>query len=205
MKESQPTYLLFDFETDGIGQTRQQKAVELAWVIVDQHFNIISKHEYYFRSVDYINTSFHGKDLVHLLETKATKRSKILKHFLRDVYKVYQNNGKLVAHNIEFDLHILSNECKSEYLNVNFDIIYALAYCTMKHSTHLCKLPSKRHKNQFKFPKLEEVYTHLFHKQPEIQLHRALNDVLVMFECFRCIFKPKTLTTMFSKLSLKKN
>ena len=39
-------YLIFDFETDGLGNFKTQRAIQLAWIIADENYNIIERKQY---------------------------------------------------------------------------------------------------------------------------------------------------------------
>jgi hypothetical protein len=51
----------------------------------------------------------------------------------------------------------------------------------MKTTTDMCQLPGKY---GYKYPKLGELYYHLFRKKPSEKLHNALEDVKVTKKCF---------------------
>ena len=60
-------------------------------------------------------------------------------------------------------------------------------YCTMLSTIDLCKIPFKNSysnkKDNWKFPKLEELYEKLFHVKPT-NCHNALYDIRYTAECF---------------------
>jgi DNA polymerase III epsilon subunit-like protein len=72
-------------------------------------------------------------------------------------------------------------------LNDSFDGRYVSnlrPFCTMRAMTPRCRLPSRR-RGEFKWPKLEEAYEHVFGtKPPAAAAHTALGDVTACRELF---------------------
>jgi len=88
----------------------------------------------------------------------------------------------IVAHNVNFDRNMVCNllyrndfESEAEYL-LSFD-----SYCTMEESTDMLKLPGKF--GRYKWPKLDELYHHLFKEHIE-GAHDALVDTKAMRRCY---------------------
>ena len=183
-----PKYLLFDFETSGLGSFKKQKAIQLTWVVCDNSLNKLSNiMSFYFNDVKKINTDFHKNLSVQKIRKIGVSPQYILTNFLNDVDQVLQNNGLIIAHNISFDYQILKNECVANKLDYDFDIMSKKLYCTMKTTTNLCKI--KTHGGLNKYPKLIELYKFLHNQEPELILHEASNDVEVLFRCFSTLMK----------------
>lgn len=183
-----PKYLLFDFETSGIGSFEKQKAIQLAWVVCDNSMNKLSNiMSFYFNDVKKINTDFHKNLTVSKINKIGVSPQYILNNFLNDADDVLKNNGLIIAHNISFDYKILQNECIANKLNYDFDIMSSKLFCTMKSTTNLCKI--KTHAGNNKYPKLIELYKFLHNKDPELILHEASNDVEVLYRCFKILIK----------------
>jgi DNA polymerase III epsilon subunit-like protein len=84
-----------------------------------------------------------------------------------------------VAHNIEFDEHIIGAELLRTKLASPFAA--AQKICTMKSSAAYCRIPNGR--GGYKWPNLTELYTNLFQTGfPEA--HDALVDVKACADCF---------------------
>jgi DNA polymerase III epsilon subunit-like protein len=176
-----PTYCLFDFETSGIGAFKKQEALQLAWVICDKFMNVLHKYSFYFQEINEINQEFHKDVVLKDVKKYGAPRKIILEYFLNDIHKIIESNGKIIAHNIDFDWHILQNECQKEKISIP-KTAYPLLYCTMKRSVDMCRIP-KTHASGNKYPKLCELYKYLFGEDPEVVLHEAGNDVEVMRRC----------------------
>jgi len=91
--------------------------------------------------------------------------------------------GTLVAHNIEFDLFVLTTAYLRAGKPHRMD---SPRFCTMKASTEICKLPGKY---GFKWPKLSEAHLILC-GSPLVSAHDALADVRGCARVFFALQKP---------------
>tara|TARA_Y200000002_G_C22637899_1_gene645564 strand:+ start:164 stop:736 length:573 start_codon:yes stop_codon:yes gene_type:complete len=180
-------YLLFDFETSGIGDFKKQKALQLAWQLCDKKMKSLKKYSYYFNDISEWNKDFH-KNITHnfILENGKDPQL-ILNLFLSHASIVCSNSGKLIAHNVNFDFQILKNECEKNNVTINDDTINInnlknILYCTMVNTTHMCGIP-RNHGGGNKYPKLSELYSFLYKEKPDLELHEASNDVEILRRC----------------------
>jgi DNA polymerase III alpha subunit (gram-positive type) len=187
-------YLLFDFETTGVGKDfMKQRAIQIAWLLIEkvgENYNEISKHSYLLKNnVTEINEDFHGENItMDMLKNDSTDEEYVFNLFLKDLDIIIQNKGNLVAHNIDFDYNILKRELTINGLenNVDWFKLNNLLFCTMKKGVKICKIEKEYNGNIiYKYPKLIELYTHYFGTKPNTSLHLADNDVNVMYECFK--------------------
>ena len=194
------TYLLFDFETTGIkfeDKTIPQRAIQLAWVVVDEERKIVKQTNHMISGNPEINTDFHQHLTTQILDENGKPAKEVIELFHNDVMKVLNNNGVLIAHNIDFDYKVYMNEMFTE-TGLKIAIDKSKLFCTMKNTIEFCKLPSrytpryelrssgsnKQRKINYKYPKLIELYVTLFGTKPKEQLHDAMNDVMVTVHCF---------------------
>lgn len=197
--------IIFDFETTGINfqdKTIPQRAIQLAWIIIDQNTEIIDQKNYYISGNTEINTDFHQHLSVDFLNKNGVDVKTVIDLFHKDVLNVINSGGFLIAHNIDFDYKVYRNELfVTNGIQININPNQKL--CTMKSTTDYCKLPSrympryelrnnnKKTKLNYKYPKLIELYVTLFGSKPKEQLHDAMNDVMVTFKCYRELKKRK--------------
>ena len=88
-----------------------------------------------------------------------------------------------VGHNVSFDKRFIIVEGIRNNIRMNFPA----DYCTMKNSKEVCKIDYtfSNGTKGFKFPKLMELYEHLFPGIPAPQnLHNSLADTLVTLKCY---------------------
>jgi DNA polymerase III epsilon subunit-like protein len=179
-------YLLFDFETTGVGKPiTSQRAIQLSWLLCNNNLEKIYTKNYYINNISELNTDFHKNISINFLNKVGKDIKEVLELFIKDLNKIVENRGKIIAHNIAFDMKILENECKISGINIDTEQYTNFLYCTMKNSVQVCKLESKTHAGENKYPKLIELYQHFYKKDPEIQLHNSLNDVEILWRCYK--------------------
>lgn len=181
-------YLLFDFETSGIGDFKRQKALQLAWQLCDSGMQTLETHSYYFNDITEWNRDFHKNITTEFMEKNGRDPKLILNLFLTHCCIVFSNKGQLIAHNISFDFQILNNEYQQNQIH-HFKIneFKNILYCTMKNTVNLCGIP-KTHGGGNKYPRLSELYTFLYKKEPDLILHEASNDVEILRRCCQKLF-----------------
>jgi DNA polymerase-3 subunit epsilon len=81
---------------------------------------------------------------------------------------------QLIAHNIQFDLLVLSHEL-NRYPAAG-QLKPMDEFCTMNAMTPICKLPNRFGYASFKWPKLDEAFLHAFGRR-FVGAHDAMNDV----------------------------
>jgi len=84
----------------------------------------------------------------------------------------------VIGHNIEFDLSMLQAECKRRALPFELPTV---RYCTMRETRELVGIMNPS--GSFKYPKLSELYEHLFDEPPQ-NCHNALSDAYMSMRCF---------------------
>lgn len=88
----------------------------------------------------------------------------------------YNNIDRIVCHNVLFDMNILLSECCRASLD---ELAYKLnaiqLICTMREG--------KKHMAVDKFPKLTELYKHLYDEDIK-QRHRAIDDARLCMLCY---------------------
>jgi DNA polymerase III epsilon subunit-like protein len=128
--------------------------------------------------VDPVSIQIHGITQ-EIMDKKGIPIQEALIH-LRDAL------GKVdlcVGHNVSFDKRFIIVEGVRNNIRMNFPT----DYCTMKNSKNICKIQftfSDGTKG-FKYPKLMELYEHLFPDIPAPQnLHNSFADTIVTLKCY---------------------
>lgn len=201
-------YMFFDVETTGLLYSNPY-LVSIAYNIYELDDNNDPKlvHEYYKvvkpPTDDYI---FPRESVaVHGITTEYAKSNGVpIQEILNDLHIIFDTYtiDTLIAHNISFDIKALSmqmNRYDKKRMRKNPDqpalsekMYNIKTYCTMKENVEVTKLVSKsqvgekrKFPQKFKYPKLVELYDHLFPGEIFLQ-HNAKYD---MEACARCYFK----------------
>jgi len=181
--------LFFDTETTGLPKSRDPVSkgpnnwphmVSISWVIQDdgktiETQNFIVKPNW---QIPPDSIKIHG-----ISQERAWRDGQPLKEILEKFFSI--SYDWIVGHNIDFDLNVLINAC---LWDLKLDMPkFGNQFCTMKHSTELCRIPMG---TRWKSPKLGELYEHVFKKKPiQELLHSSSYDTLLLVEIVQ-EFKP---------------
>ena len=190
-RNADPYYLFFDTETTGLPRSMKAsvcvtenwpRLVQLAWLLVTKNGDVIKKRSAIIYPDDFVIPE--EASMIHGITTERARRegkplATIIDEFMQD----FENVICLVAHNIEFDQNIIGAElCR---LNRSYDsfMYHKETICTMLSSTDYCAIPSINGHEDYKWPKLQELYHKLFNKYFD-DAHDALADITATKECF---------------------
>lgn len=111
----------------------------------------------------------------------------------------------ICAHNLAFDKPVLRAEYYRQSPTESFKWWSPIEYCTMEHTTQLCKLPSKypRPNDPYKYPRLSELYTYLHGSDANFVLHSAGGDVECLIACFQELVRRRLVTPLDRLLALR--
>ena len=199
-------FIVFDTETTGLPSKNAKLSltdlwpyvVQFSYIIYESETNCLEKKDYIVQIPSDIvmnneNIAIHGITN-EMSQIKGVKINNVIEEFINNI----EGSDLIIGHNLEFDLNILKVELlrmiretndekiKQKYQDkLNILYFYDKYFCTMQNSINVCKLPSpyKKYKDQFKYPRLDELHNHLFGFKPT-NLHNSLNDVNVTFRCF---------------------
>ena len=196
--------MIFDTETNGLipknityhNSNAFPYILQLSYIIYDyKNYKIITIEDDIIKipkNVEIPNevTNINNIDK-NLCETKGENIKSVLQKFIYNLGKT----NLLVAHNYNFDKTMILAELKrNNLLTSQIQKKLLDGYCTMVNSTNLCKIPSGYHtynNSSFKYPKLVELYNHLFIKNEKnpiyldsTKLHNSLCDVIVTMRCY---------------------
>ncbi len=184
-------YLFFDTETSGLPLNYKSpytdinnwpRLLQLAWILSDENGNLISEADHIIK-VDFDipkdASQIHGITN-QVSSEKGVDLNFALDHFLNTLAKADQ----IVCHNVAFDLAILQSELLRANKNHTIDLPQ---FCTMKNSTHICKIQGPY---GYKWPKLEELYQVCFGTKLE-QAHNAKVDIQATHDVFYFLKKKK--------------
>ena len=177
--------LFFDTETTGLfvknaaaTPENSPHMVQFSFIFGDTETGDFEFHDYILKGDFEIPA---GATAVHGITKARTEECGVL---FKDVYPTFEKCLAkcefLVAHNIDFDLAVLSMECARHSLVFDKENL-PVVYCTMKKNKDRCNLHTA--KGYLKYPKLSELYYHLFGEHVD-NLHNALVDTLACARCF---------------------
>lgn len=181
-------YLFFDTETTGLPADYKAPAgagwphiVSLSWLLtlpdgrpIKQRHCIIKPDGY---EIPEASTKVHGITTAQALE-KGLPLDMVMVGFTADAFKA----SMLIAHNLAFDRKVLETGFLKAGILYN-PFAYVKNFCTMEAGTELVRIPSPY--GGFKWPKLVELYKHLFGTEFTGQ-HSSDSDTAA---CARCFFE----------------
>lgn len=121
-----------------------------------------------------------------LTQSEGISMKDAIAEFMHDFNSV----DTIVGHNIQFDNNIMLVEILRN-VTENFEWFHEITQCTrfsctMLRSINLCAIKTcykNSTKTYNKYPKLSELYHHLFQQTPT-KLHNSLNDVILCLQCY---------------------
>jgi DNA polymerase III epsilon subunit-like protein len=185
--------LVFDTETSGLPKERNPSiydtdkwphVMQISYIIYNTETSQIDeKYDTYIKLntwviVDPVSEGIHGITR-EIMDTKGVPIQEAL-------VRVRDALGKVdicVGHNVSFDKRFLIVEGVRNNIRMNFPA----DYCTMKNGKEICKIDFTFSNGEkgFKFPKLMELYEHLFPGIPAPQnLHNSFADTIITLKCY---------------------
>ena len=173
--------------------------LQFSYINYDTETNEIIKYsDDYVKNENNIEIPIESTKIHGITSNKIDKNGKNIEEVIDDFMCIYTSStDKLVGHNISYDVNMLLIELmrlviKNEnnkwivYYNIIFKNMKNV-YCTMKNTVNICNISSlnKNGQSYMKYPKLNELYFHLFNETPN-NLHDSLIDC---FCCLRCYVK----------------
>lgn len=178
-------YVVIDTETSGLfdfskpaDADGQPRLAELAMILLAENLSVESERDFLVKPVGWTippeTTAINGLTQSYL-EGKGVPIADVL-----NAYTAALDEGRaVVAFNAQFDTKVMRGELRRASISDRFEATPNI--CTMRASTDVCKIPSKR--AGWKFPKLAEACKHFKIEQPGS--HTAMGDARSCVEIFR--------------------
>ena len=193
--------LVFDTETTGLPSRKNASIistdswpyiVQLSYILYDTESNMVLDYsDNIIKLPSGICVSKESEEIHKISDEMCKTKGVDIKRELIEFNKVLLQSDLVIGHNISFDKRMIMVECIRNKLQQNFtrNNIRRTEFCTMKNSVGICKIVkiSRNGDEYFKYPKLMELYKHLFNSVPD-NLHNSMVDVLA---CLRCYGKMK--------------
>ena len=201
--------LVFDTETTGllpkvtpenIHSPEMPRIIQLSYILFDiSTYDLKKVGNHYIKLEEGIEIPPFITEITGIQPETCKTRGVDIADALIDFYNSAMEADCIVGHNVAFDIRMIECEIERNYVKLEpiVPLIVSLFHpmylrikkmdviCTMKESIHVCNINKvdKNGRPYKKFPKLCEVYLHLFQSVPE-HLHNALIDVLACLRCF---------------------
>jgi len=163
----------------------KSRIVSIAWAVYEGTVKIQGGY-FIVKPIDFtiddrsISTKIHGITS-EIANEEGILLNKVFEKFEGSLEKV----ELLVAHNLAFDKNIILAEASNlGMLNLVRRISSIPEFCTMKQGKNVTKLRSRYKLNDFKYPKLSELYFHFYHAKFH-NAHNALADVNACVACYQ--------------------
>lgn len=190
--------ICFDTETSGIIPTpkpiifakdKWPYILQLSYIVIDTHTKEYIYENDYIKLLDYSVLSEESYKINKLDKNFLQENGKNLNEVLIKFNNYLKNCNIALAHNLDFDKDMIIIECyrNKVFHYFNNNSIKIQQYCTMKKGINICKIEkiNSRGQTYYKWPKLKELYNHLFQQEiDESLLHNAFYDVYYTLKCY---------------------
>jgi TPR repeat protein len=178
--------LFVDTETTGlpVDETRSFKDIDnwpsirqIAWLIFTKKGGLVSEHNFFTTGGQKQITDPNQSYLPGIVSPIHS----VLPLFLREINDFEVD--VIVGHNIQYDVNVIL--CELYRLGLDTRYLESLyQFCTMRNSVEVCGFDTN---NGNRFPKLQELYSKLFHR-PFENAHDAYCDIKATSECYWRLF-----------------
>jgi len=209
-------YLVFDTETTGLPEMvaygkyfpytdtkkyNSSRLVSISWMVYNYREQITKRYFIINPSGFTIDNTSKAVEINGITQEIASTEGHSIHKVLLILQKDIQENNitTLVAHNLQFDWHILlseiyridsnDNECikNASVTSKLLMLIPSLTkHCTMRLGAGDVKIPHRYSRPGWKYPSLQELYTHFFKKGFD-NAHNAEADTLACNACYQQI------------------
>jgi DNA polymerase III subunit epsilon len=189
--------LVFDTETTGLPLERNASIndvhkwpyiVQLSYILYDTETKmLIDYSDKIIRLPENIQISKESENIHKISNEMSQSKGVDINNELIQFNNMLEKADLVVGHNVSFDKQMIKVECVRNQLPSNFVInkIRKPEFCTMKNGVNITKIIKRKYNGDeyFKYPKLVELYKHLFGTVPD-GLHNSMIDVLACLRCY---------------------
>jgi DNA polymerase III epsilon subunit-like protein len=209
IKKHYRNVLVFDTETTGflpkitpenINSPEMPRIIQLSYILFDtRNYRIKKMGNYYIKLDEGIQIPPFITEITGITQHTCDTRGHDITEALIDFYNTAIQADCIIAHNIAFDIRMIEFEIERNYAKLEHRVPQIISlfnpiflrvknidtFCTMKSSVNVCNIIKldKNNRPYKKYPKLCELYLHLFQSVPN-HLHNAVMDVIVCLRCF---------------------
>lgn len=178
-------YLFFDTETTGFPSDKlgardpkQGRICQIAAILTDNTGQSFAEFSTLIRPDGWsIGAGAHG---VHGITDEECEKFGLDSRTVFEIFKnMVSRADMIVAHNLDFDCKMIAMEAKAH----DTFVFMKDAFCTMKATTDICRLPGGRG-NSYKWPKLAEALPILCGREIGDDAHDAMVDARACRDIF---------------------
>ena len=208
-KDEMPPYKL-EFPIERLNK-EYPYVTQLSFLVYDlQSCRIIQKFNSYIKIPDDIIIPDIVSQITGITREQCNQGMSII-DALTQFYIAWRNCDEIVAHNLWFDRTMINIEIRRNFMQLpKYSSMTSMFHIYGNQVTTTCSmLMGKSALNLTKYPKLSELYEHLFKEKIEtynIPLHNSLVDTLVCLKCvlelhqsYNSITKYQTITKKYFK------
>ena len=181
------------YQPEEIDKFDSSRIVSIAWIIYNDNDEIIIKKNFIVYPDNFVS---HPQALkVHgITNDIAMNKGISIKTIFNEIKKDLQNCHSLNGYNVNFDYNVLLSECyryhDKELINMikNKNVMCTQQYALKKYNYNI---PARR---KF-YPRLEEVYRHVFNNSDFNTSHDAFDDTLRCSQIFITLKNKSNLIT----------
>lgn len=179
-------YLCLSVETNGVGSFMTQTLIRVALLLTDETGEIVLMESFFVQGAKQLNPEVVPHYTLRQVDN-GLRREDARNHLGKRLSYVYHKGGKLVAHNLEYVLTMLTQLG----LYVPSD---EFGQCIMKMGTDVCKLPSVHSTptKEYKYPKLSELAHCLLSDFDHWTRTTAEEKVFAVSQCYRKLIEIKS-------------
>jgi DNA polymerase III epsilon subunit-like protein len=173
--------LFFDTETNAIGKMSKpvtQTLMQISWVITDRNGAINGIQNRFVKGAACVGPHAPHGLTPAFVEENGDEPGVVLADFLEDCRDVAAGGGKIVAHNLDFDVGVVEHALGEPFP----ECLSSHGFCTMKDLSIMSFY--KRKTGVSRYPSLSKLYAVLFGSDPTETLHDALGDTHVLRKNF---------------------
>ena len=170
--------LILDFETNG--KNAGNVPTQLAYQVVDAAGSVVRSKSCFLKGARVLD-DWVLQNAPHIT-LELCDAGMGFDDAIREMLEGLPSDALIVCHNVAFDLGLIEKHASDD---LNRIVAGHRAFCTMKGTTDLCKLPSKssRYGGQYKWPRLQELADHLTVDRSDTTAHDAIGDVELTRRC----------------------
>ena len=171
------------YDYNDVNKYDNSRLLSICWYIYEDN-NLIKKYYNFIKHLDFtIDNNSVACKINKITQELVNKKGIKIVDMFTELKNDLDSCNLIVAHNFNFDKHILLSELyRCNLIDIIQMFLNKEHYCTMLNGKNITKIKFKN-SNMLKPPKLSELYYHYFNKDFD-NAHDAESDVKACADCF---------------------